>query len=265
MIQDGYSICFNRWVLDTRIKNELPLLLIISSLTAKTSECFASNSYFATLFDCTEVSISQKINKLINYGYLSVEYEKRGAEIKKRVLRLKNFLIDDSNIFYPTIKNIFKDNNISINNTSNKKENIIKEKICFDNVVDWETLFTYWENNKSGGKYKNKESRNRMLDRLKKLTDNNFEFAKECIVFCIDSGYQGFCNGNELYYKHTPVKDEKTICIADGQFFCDNSMEEFKDMTDEQCYLAVGWLLRNFRYSTIPYSKFVSMVRKFKS
>ena len=119
MIQDGYSICFNKWVLDTQIKNELPILLIISSLCAKTGECFANNSYFASLFNCTEVSVSQKINKLIKCGYLSVEYEKRGAEIKKRVLRLKNILTDDSNIFYPTIKNIFKDNNINNNNINN--------------------------------------------------------------------------------------------------------------------------------------------------
>lgn len=127
MIQDGYSICFNKWVLDTRIKNELPVLLIISSLCAKTGECFASNTYFASLFDCTEVSISQKINKLIQYGYISADYEKRGAQVKKRVLRLKNFLTDDSNIFYPAIKNIFKDNNISINNKNNNIKEIYKE------------------------------------------------------------------------------------------------------------------------------------------
>lgn len=119
MIQDGYCICFNKWVLDTRIKNELPLLLIISSLTAKTGECFAGNKYFAELFNCTEVSISQKINKLIELGYISAEYEKRGAEIKKRRLRLKNFLTDDLNIFYPTIKKDFKDNNINIKNINN--------------------------------------------------------------------------------------------------------------------------------------------------
>ena len=122
MIQDGYSICFNRWVLDIRIKNELPLLLIISSLTSKTGECFASNKYFAMVFDCTEVSISQKINKLIKLGYISAEYEKRGAEVKKRVLRLKNFLTVDSNNFYPSIKNIFKDNI-----TSNNIKEIYKE------------------------------------------------------------------------------------------------------------------------------------------
>ena len=119
MIQDGYCICFNKWVLDTRIKNELPLLLIISSLTAKTGECFAGNKYFADLFNCTEVSVSQKINKLIELGYISAEYEKRGAEIKKRILRLKNFLTDDLNIFYPTIKKDFKDNNINIKNINN--------------------------------------------------------------------------------------------------------------------------------------------------
>ena len=129
MIQDGYSICFNEWVLDTRIKNELPLLLMISSLTAKTGECFANNRYFAELFNCTEVSISQKIAKLIKLGYIVADYEKRGAEIKKRSLRLKKFLTDDLKSFYPTVKKVFKDNNIIFKNNNNNNKKPTKEEI----------------------------------------------------------------------------------------------------------------------------------------
>ena len=90
--------------------------------------------------------------------------------------------------------------NVNVNVNNNKKENI-KRKIIFSEVNDWESLFTYWEENKTGGGYKNEESRCRMLTKLKELTKNNLDFAKEAILFCLDNKYQGFTNGNELYYK----------------------------------------------------------------
>ena len=118
-MQNGYSICFNRWALDKEIKNELNLLLIISSLCAREGYCYASNKYLAELFNITEISISNKIKKLEKENYIEIEYEKRGCEIISRKIRLKNILIDDYKKFIPTIKKNFKDNNISINNTSN--------------------------------------------------------------------------------------------------------------------------------------------------
>lgn len=121
MIHDGYSLCFNEWVLDTRIKNELPLLLIISSLTAKTGECFASNKYFAELFNVDEVTVSRWIKKLINNHYIVADYEKRGAEVIKRKLRLTKMLTDDLQKCYPTVNKNVKDKNISIKNNNNKK------------------------------------------------------------------------------------------------------------------------------------------------
>lgn len=204
MIQDGYSICFNKWVLDTRIKNELPLLLIISSLTAKTGECFASNQYFATLFNCTEVSISQKINKLIKIGYISAEYEKRGAEIKRRVLRLKNFLTDDLNIFYPTIKNIFKDNNISNNNTSNKKE-IYKEK--------FEEWWSYFPKLRAGSKEKAYQSFVRTIIKEKVTPEWLIEKIKEYAeseevkkgYACGGARYFNDCKYNNQYKTGTDI------------------------------------------------------------
>ncbi|MBQ5901111.1 MAG: hypothetical protein IIW86_04535 [Clostridia bacterium] len=77
-----------------------------------------------------------------------------------------------------------------------------KKKISFENVVDWESLFDYWEQNKKGGKYKNAESRNRQLAKLKELTNGDFEYAKQAIVFCIDNKYQGFYNGSSLFYRN---------------------------------------------------------------
>ena len=68
----GYSICLNIWALDKDIKNELGLLLIISSLCAEKGYCFASNKYLAELFDITDVSVSTKIKKLEQKNYISI-------------------------------------------------------------------------------------------------------------------------------------------------------------------------------------------------
>ncbi|MBO7732057.1 MAG: helix-turn-helix domain-containing protein [Methanobrevibacter sp.] len=126
---NGYAICFNEWALDNNIRNELRLLLIISNLTAKDGYCFASNSYFAEIFNETEISISRKIKNLEKNNYITIEYEKRGCEVIGRKIRLTKILIDDYQNCLSTINKNVKDNNTSINNTSiNKKENI-KRKI----------------------------------------------------------------------------------------------------------------------------------------
>lgn len=128
-MENGYAICFNEWALDKEIKNELGLLLIISSLCAKKGYCFASNQYFSELFGIEQETISRKIKKLEEKNYISIEYEKRGCEIKDRKIRLTKISIDDYQKYQSTIDENVKDNNTSINNTSiNKKEKSIKRK-----------------------------------------------------------------------------------------------------------------------------------------
>lgn len=123
-MEAGYSICFNEWALDKSINGELGLLLIISSLCAEKGYCFASNDYFANLFNEHETTISRKIRKLSEKGYITVQYEKRGAEIKNRVIRLAKLLTDDYQICYSTISKNAKENNISnINITSKEIDN----------------------------------------------------------------------------------------------------------------------------------------------
>ena len=90
--------------------------------------------------------------------------------------------------------------------TRNIKQELLKEKqtkrkISFSDALDWDSLFQYWEENKKGGMYKTHESRTRMLDKLKELTNNDFNLAKLSICHAIDNKYQGFCNGGELFYK----------------------------------------------------------------
>lgn len=126
MNTEGYAICFNSWIFDTRIKNELNLLLLISSYTAERGYCFASNQHFAELFNVDEVTISRKIGKLAELGYISVEYIKRGAEVLERRLRLTKMLTDDLQKNQSTINKNVKENNTSNNNIIKEKEK--KEK-----------------------------------------------------------------------------------------------------------------------------------------
>ena len=80
----GYGICYNEWLQDDAIKNELRLLIKISSLTAEKGFCFASNSYFAEYFKIDTATVSRKIKKLENFKHLSIEYKRRGTEVISR-------------------------------------------------------------------------------------------------------------------------------------------------------------------------------------
>lgn len=118
-------------------------------------------------------------------------------------------------------------NNQSFQKIEEKEKINKKEKVSFLDVFDWKSLFTYWEENKKGGKYKNNESRERMLAKLKELTHNDFEFAKAAICHAIDNNYQGFCNGNELFYKPPKIRqggydDIYAECIKNGNEFLES-------------------------------------------
>lgn len=84
-------------------------------------------------------------------------------------------------------------------------------KIKFSDVIDWESLFDFWEQNKKGGKYANAESRGRMLNKLKELTSGDFSYAKQAIVYAVDNKYQGFSDGSKLYFKGGVVVPQKSV------------------------------------------------------
>lgn len=134
-MNNGYSICFNEWALDSEIKDELGLLLIISSLCAEKGHCWATNEYFAKLFNVSEVTISRKIKKLENKNYITIEYEKRGCEVKKRTIRLTKLIIDGYQSCYSTINKVDKENNINNKNT-NINNNIYSREIE-KNIIDY--------------------------------------------------------------------------------------------------------------------------------
>ena len=110
----GYGICYNEWLQDDAIKNELRLLIKISSLTAEKGFCFAGNSYFAEYFKMDASTISRKIKKLEKLKHISIEYDYRGTEVISRKIRLTKMSTDHRRECQPTNDENVKDNNIII-------------------------------------------------------------------------------------------------------------------------------------------------------
>ena len=142
-MNEGYSICFNEWALDKNIKDELGLLLIISSLTAEKGYCYASNNYLAEIFKTNVVTISRKIKKLEEKKYISIEYEKKGCLVISRKIRLTKMLTTiNKNVNRAINKNV-KDNNINnINNTNinNIYSPAKAEQIPYEEIIDYLNL-----------------------------------------------------------------------------------------------------------------------------
>lgn len=119
-MDEGYAICLNQWALDKEIKNELGLLLIISSLCAEKGYCYAGNNYFAELFEIDESMVSKKIKKLESKGYIKIEYSKVGNVVSSRIIRL-------SKMTTAVVKND-KENITSINKKETNNINIISKE-----------------------------------------------------------------------------------------------------------------------------------------
>ena len=113
----------------------------ITALCNKKGYCWASNRYFARLYQVNTNTVSVWINQLVKKGYIfsTIKYKEATKEIEKRILSLSLFRNEEEkNVNTPMDKNVYtpitkkkdtpitknsEDNNTSINNTSiNKKE-----------------------------------------------------------------------------------------------------------------------------------------------
>ena len=108
--------------------NEKLLYGEISALTNKTGECWASNRYFADLYEVTPQAVGKWILNLEKNGYIAISYEYKAnsKEIEKRIIKLGEVSTNVSrgiNKCFKGYQQKFQDNNTSINNTSinNKK------------------------------------------------------------------------------------------------------------------------------------------------
>lgn len=119
---------------DVRYDNNIPpnAKILYAEITALCNEkgyCWSSNDYFAKLYNVSKISISNWISKLEQNGYIETEiiYKEGTKQILNRYIKILKYPIKE--IFNTPIKENFKDNNTSINNTSiNKKEKIYKKE-----------------------------------------------------------------------------------------------------------------------------------------
>ena len=112
----------------------------ITSLCSKTGECWASNEYFASLYNCTTRTIRRYISQLAKKNYIVVKfvYKDKSNEIEKRTISIGGDNTDhrcgnscpggedktgqsggDRNVLDNNINNT---NNTSINNMAKKDE-----------------------------------------------------------------------------------------------------------------------------------------------
>lgn len=129
-MEEGYSICLNKWALDKEIKNELGLLLIISSLCAEKGFCWANNEYFSFLFNESEVNISRKIKRLENKNYITVDYKKSGTVVTQRIITIN---INDNSPLTKMLTAVNK--NVKENNINNNNKEIYNNKLLYTKKV----------------------------------------------------------------------------------------------------------------------------------
>ena len=129
-----YSIIPANVRYDKNLKpNEKLLYSEITSLCNKSGICYASNKYFAELYEVDIATVSRWVNNLIDNDYLYVNYDKnnqRNLSIDKTTLLTKKSIPIDEKI--NTL--LTKKSSIIINNNNkyNKEEEIQEEETIFD-------------------------------------------------------------------------------------------------------------------------------------
>lgn len=136
---------------DKRLK---PLArLLYSEITALCNEkgyCWASNSYFAELYEIANETISRYISQLKEYGYITIYYEKTNENIDKRKIYISGYCQNNQGGIDRTVKDNNTDNNIN-NNTEREKEPFTNDEVeillnhtQFLSFEDFEKVYIFW-------------------------------------------------------------------------------------------------------------------------
>ncbi len=117
---------------DEELKDKAKLLFgEITALSNKDGVCFASNGYFAALYNVTERTIQNLIDNLVEKGYILRTF----TGDKQRILAISW----GEKIFIPPRKNFHRrgEKNFTHNNTSTNKKKILKEKDSFQGEINF--------------------------------------------------------------------------------------------------------------------------------
>jgi len=140
---------------DNRLKANVKLLYAeITALCDMNAECFASNKYFADLYDSKADTISGWVSQLVKYKYVKTRYEyvEGTRQISKRYIKIIGGGVPQISGNVPD--KYRKSNTTSINTMIvNTKGSFVKptisdiKKYCLErkNNVDCETFYDFYE------------------------------------------------------------------------------------------------------------------------
>lgn len=107
----------------------------LTCLTNKLGYCYASNSYFAKLYKKDVSTISRWVKNLEDCGYITIDYEREGKQIIKRIIKmihLPSVVLQNCNEGIEFLQEGYcknrKENNTRYNNTSNNIYTVTEEK-----------------------------------------------------------------------------------------------------------------------------------------
>lgn len=103
----------------------------ITALCNDKGFCWASNTYFAELYDVTPQAISRWINLLSSLGYVKLEYEYNGKEVKQRRIYIKDVSINGLGVSIKSSR--------GINKKLNGYQQKVKENITYNNKKEYYT------------------------------------------------------------------------------------------------------------------------------
>ena len=168
----------------------------ITALSGKLGYCYASNNYFADLYGVSKNTVSRWISDLNKLGFINIEVERNE---KKQVIKRRIGIIQkDVRANYK----MSKENNTSINNTSNiniTKEKFISEVMTFDYPKDMlEDFINYWTEGKKKMRYQ-KQSTFEIKLRLLRWSKNQKKWEQpKQKTSKIDSQLDEYLKGKEL-------------------------------------------------------------------
>lgn len=188
----------------------------ITALANKHGFCFATNNYFAILYDVSKQTISKSINSLLEFEYVKIEliYAANTKEIKQRKIYIVNAIQNDTlltknNIpINENLKDNIINNNNTINNTFNTNTEIkiseLESKKDLQSLISNKQLdfvekefaepfymFLNYKKNELKFQYKNLDTVKIAYNKLIKLSNNNPNVATEMVEYTIMNSYKG--------------------------------------------------------------------------
>lgn len=162
---------------DKRLKPNAKLLYgEITALCNEKGYCWASNDYFAELYEVKKETISRWITDLVEFGYLKRELvlKKDTKQVINRYLFLNQEGIDEK-INTPIDEKV-KDNNTSFNNTKDMSSSLDEE----DSRIPYKEIIDYL-NEKTGKVFRFKSAANRKLIKARFNDGNTLDDFKKVI------------------------------------------------------------------------------------